>query len=514
MRPPGRSTPRPPLSVLALLLALAAGSPAWGCSGVAAASTPTNYELVREAETIVLAKSAAWEPSADETHHPWGGAVRFEVEEVLKSDFRPSTVTLEGHREFAGPGPEDDFSRARPGAYAGSCYAYDYRLNHQYLLFLTWDGLNEKWVIGGHAFARLNEEVDVPGSAWLKAVRQYLRVAALGDYEKEKTALRELRAEAAAGKAPETTPKALMADIDRHFQTPSEAKSGSDLIDLYEHAGSDTARRDALWGLTRNAPPAARDLLRVQLLKETRPDFLGPLAVYFSKVPDHAILAPLSQSWDRLPADSWSRQEILRALAKAAGPADSSLMAELLRKAGDGDQAAVLAQWFASPGNDPRIAIEILRSRLVDSPGDFSRYQDALAILGDPAVVAWAEKRIGEKPKGVDGGKAARVLAFSPLPEADAAVRKIIEAGGPARIEWLVQAFTDPFFASANPRRWDRLDDIVRSQSTNAPLLKRLKTDFFYLRRDASGEEKTVADRLFQNTREAIAALPVRQQVQ
>jgi hypothetical protein len=478
---------------------------------VAAASTPSNYELVREAETIVLAKSAAWEPSADETRHPWGGTVRFEVEEVLKGDFRSATVTLEGYLEFAGRGPEDDFSKARPGAYAGSCYAYDYRLDHHYLLFLTWDGLNEQWSFAGHAFARLNEEVDVPDSPWLKAVRLYLRVAALHDYGREKTALHELRAEAVAGKAPATTPRALVGDIDRHFQTPSVAKSDPDLIGLYEHAGSDTARRDALWGLARNAPPAARAMLRGQILKETRPDWLGPLADYFSKVPDHEILVPLLQSWDRLPADSWSRQEILRALAKAAGPADSGLMAELLRKVGDGDHAAVLAQWFASPGNDPRIAIDILHSRLQDTPGDFTRYQDALALLGDPSVVGWATERIWKDSKTADGGKAARVLAFSPLPAADAAVRKIIESGGPERAEWLILAFTDPFFASGNPRRWERLDDIVRAQSTNATLLARLKTDFYYLRRDASGEDKAVVDRLFEHTREAVAALPGRQ---
>src|SRR3954447_18178130 len=104
MRPPGKPTLRPPLPVFAILLALAAVSPAWGCSVVAAVSTPSNYELVRGAETIVLAKSAAWEPSADETRHPWGGAVRFEVEEVLKGDFRPATLTLEGSLEFAGRG--------------------------------------------------------------------------------------------------------------------------------------------------------------------------------------------------------------------------------------------------------------------------------------------------------------------------------------------------------------------------------------------------------------------------
>src|SRR3954470_18420063 len=123
------------LSAAVLTALAAAGSPAWGCSVIAGASPPTNYEIVREAEAIVLARSVHWQPSADAERAPWG-SVRFEVEEVLKGDFRPSTVTLDGNLEFAGRGPEDNFSRARPGTYSGSCQAYDYRLDHHYLLFL------------------------------------------------------------------------------------------------------------------------------------------------------------------------------------------------------------------------------------------------------------------------------------------------------------------------------------------------------------------------------------------
>ncbi|HSS50486.1 MAG TPA: hypothetical protein VLX28_16235, partial [Thermoanaerobaculia bacterium] len=271
---------------------------------------------------------------------------------------------------------------------------------------------------------------------------------------------------------------------------------------LREHAGTDAARRDALWGLAETAPPAARNLLREQLLKETRPDWLASLGQYFSRVQDHEILGPLTQHWDRLP--SGSRRELLRALAKAAGPSDAPIMTGLLRKAENGDQASVLAQWIAAQGLDTRSAIDFLHSRLADTPGDFSRYQEALAILGDPAVVAWAEKRIWSDPK-LEDWQTPNVLALSPLPEADAAARKIIESGDTKRIESLVTAYV---YTTGNPRRWDRLDDILRSQSTNASLLAELKTQLFYLRRDAPDEDKATANRLFERTREALAALP------
>jgi hypothetical protein len=494
----------------AILLPLAAGSPVRACSVVEHAPDPTNYERVREAPVIVLAKSVAAERDADAERNPWGSTVRFEVEEVLKGDFRPTVLSLPGHLGFAGRGPEDDFSRARPGAYAGSCLAYDYRLQHHYLLFLEKSELDDRWTVAGPAFSRANEEVDVPDLPWLTTVRLYLRVAALGDYDKEKAALRELRAKAAAGTAPKAFPKGLIGDVDLHFATPSVAKSPADLIDLYTRAESDAARRRALWGLAETAPPAARDLLRSLILKETRPERLTPLAMYFSKVADHEILGPLAQTWDRLPPDSWSRQALLWAIVKAASPQDAPLMTGLLQKVSPSDSATTLAQWFTAPGIDPRIALDVLHHRLDDTPGDFTRFQEALALLGDPDVVSWAEPRIWKDLKTEDGWKTARVLAFSPLPTADAAVRKVIESGGETRVQWLLQALTDPFFANVNPRRWDRLDDLLRTHSTDAAFLAKLKTDFFYLRRDTTGEDQAQASRLFDRTREALAALPGR----
>ncbi len=509
-RPRNSATRRAWLLSTAVLLPLAAGSPVRACSVIEQAPNPTNYERVRESPVIVLAKSVAAERDADEERNLWGSSIRFEVEEVLKGDFRPTILTLHGHLDFAGRGPEDDFSRARPGAYAGSCRAFDYRLQHHYLLFLEKSELDDRWSVGGPAFSRSNEEVDVPDSPWLTTVRLYLRVAALGDYDKEKAALRDLRAKAAAGTTPKAFPKGLIGDIDRHFATPSLAKSPADLIDLYTRAESDAARRSALWGLAETAPPAARELLRSLIPKETRPEQLTPLAMYFSKVADPESLGPLAQTWDLVPPGSWSRQALVGAIVKAASPQDAPLMAGLLQRAPPSDSATILAQWFTAPGIDPRIALDILHRRLQDTPGDFTRFQDALAILGDPDVVSWAEQRIWKDPKSEDGWKNARVLAFSPLPAADAAVRKIIESGGEKRVQWILPALTDPSFANVNPRRWDRLDDLLRTHSMDASFLATLKTSFFYLRRDATGEDQARASRLFDRTGEAIAALPSR----
>lgn len=488
---------------IAILAALAAAPPAWSCSLGPGPPQPTNYDIVREAQVIVLAKAVA-----EETH---SRMIRFEVEEVLKGDFPPSTVALYGNLDFRGRRPEGDFRGARPGAYAGGCQAFDYRLKQHYVLFLGRSELDEEWAVSGPAFGRLNEEVDVPDSAWLQAVRHYLRVARLHDYDREKLALQELRTKAAAGTTPRSIPRGLVRDIDRHFVTASAGKSPADLIDLYKRSGYDAARLKALWGLATIAPPAAKDLLRGQLLKETRPAWLDPLGRYFSRVQDHEILGPLAQNWDRLPSISWIRQVLLDALAKAAGRSDAPIMTGLLRKTANDEQASILARWITAQGLDTRSAIDFLHSRLADTPGDFTRYQKALAILGDPAVVAWATQRIWSDSKLQDweywGSHGAIALASSPLPEADAAVRKIIKSGDVTRIEWLGSAYLE---ATGNPKRWDRLADILRSQPTNAHLLDELKSRLFFLRQYSTGDDRLAANRLFERARKAVADLPKR----
>lgn len=56
----------------AVLVFLAAAAPGWSCSLAVGAPPPTNYELVRDAQAIVLARSVSWAPSGDEENNPWG----------------------------------------------------------------------------------------------------------------------------------------------------------------------------------------------------------------------------------------------------------------------------------------------------------------------------------------------------------------------------------------------------------------------------------------------------------
>ena len=64
-----------------------------------------------------------------------------------------------GTLEFAGRSAGETFEQARPGAFAGACIAYDYRLGGRYLLFLG-KRPSAGWRVQGPPFTRVNEEVD------------------------------------------------------------------------------------------------------------------------------------------------------------------------------------------------------------------------------------------------------------------------------------------------------------------------------------------------------------------
>ncbi|HVT19100.1 MAG TPA: hypothetical protein VHQ90_23345 [Thermoanaerobaculia bacterium] len=469
-------------------LAASAPAPARACSMIAGWLRPTNYELVRGAEAIVLARSVELIPGKEEHL----GVVRFAVEEVLAGDVRAGSLAAEGNLDFGGRTPENDFGTARPGAFAGACVAYDYRLDRHYLLFLMQG--EHGWQVGGAAFSRVNEEVDGGGSPWVQAVRLYRKVAALGDYEKEKAALRKLRARATARTDPRRFPAALADDIDRHFRTPTGAKSAADLIALFNQAESAAVRRECLWALGNSAPPEAREFLRKLLVAGSPKDWLGPLGRYFAEVEDHTVFATLAVTYARAAPGDPERWAIAGALVNSAAPADAPRMLELLHLANDA-QAATLAAWFATPGRDPRPAIADLDRRAQGRYGDRHELAHALAALGDTAVVAWAEQAWRASGDADKRRVAVGALAASPLGAADAAVREIIAAKDARALHDLIMGLVISE-SRFNPRRWDRVEEIVRVHGQDAGLSLELRQQLRYMQRYGNADQRGMAAHL------------------
>jgi len=133
----------------AALLALLLGS-FMNCMACAVPGPHTNEELVREAETIVLAKVVAgtlehvgnpeW-PSIEMTQfhdqRGLGPQVTFEVVRTLKGAPPARRFDLLGSLKYFGPNQgKPPYNLARPGARRGMCFAFDYKLGGTFLLLL------------------------------------------------------------------------------------------------------------------------------------------------------------------------------------------------------------------------------------------------------------------------------------------------------------------------------------------------------------------------------------------
>jgi hypothetical protein len=203
------------------------------CSYADGALFPTKYELIKDSEAIVLAQPIAKD----------GYVVDFEILEVLKGDF-----------------PAKQF---RGSEMHNSCVEYSYSLElgaklgpvlsrklpkryPRYVLFL--DKWKEgEWKISTRAAYVMNEMiVDVETSTFLKAVKHFIHIDSMNDYEVEKSELKKLRRLASSGRDPKQYPKELIAWIDDHLNYPSPNKSYKDLLDLYSGVPQDE-KRNVLW---------------------------------------------------------------------------------------------------------------------------------------------------------------------------------------------------------------------------------------------------------------------------
>lgn len=488
------------LSVLGILFCLTP-LPSSACSPVVNYLKPSNYELVKSTYAIVLAEVLKFEPSAA---GPGQSTVLFQVEHVLKGPFTGNTLADQwGYDAFYGRSEAGGFTKARPGAYKGSCIAHDYRVGHRYLLFL--EMRDDAWKISGPPFTRVNEEVDGLDSPWVVAISEYIRIASLDEYEREKDALRILQVQVSERKDPKRYPAAIMADLDDHFSTPSQYKSFDDLMEMYTKASSEKQRSRVLWAFYNGKHPEARTLMR-QLLAQGDLGPSGQVAAYLGRVEDstsvdsliRVYLAPASRArpeWQ----NGW-QPWIIQALLATANESHKTRMLEVF-KAADDWAAGRLAQWFARyPSPDALAALRDRRDRIDLTSRDQIIY--ALAGAGDPELVKWADRMLSDtneatrfKRRWIEETKSRHadwdehmlghldgfadiqsrilpivIIARSPLPAADASARKLISDGGVPLVT-LVGGYKDSF----NPNRWERLEEIIRSTTKSPELIAEIR---------------------------------------
>ena len=434
----------------------------------------SNPEMAQVASDIVLARCVRPGPKQKSDR------VYFTVVRRLKNQFLGAQITTYGTTDpkyYRGRSDETDFSRARPGTYAGSCSASDFQLGKVYLLFLSKQNIarghpmepgqkagDEAWAAGLQILSRDREEVDETGSAWVKAVEHYVRIGALKNYDERKAALETLRQNAARDDDAKEYPSALVADIARHFQMASSFKSYDDLKVMLASAikTRDNAKDDfeKHWAENEehravNAMAGARHRQAFETIRQytarfgLRREYLS----YFGAVKGAGRLPILLQAV-REARNEDERRDVLEVLTSVATAADGAAMREVLGLvSADTYSGELVARWFARHPSAENT--RLLKAKVAGRYEKNLRLSPFLAMLGDENIVAWAAARVWTK----DYQLPIYIIGYSPTARAEAMAREIVRRGGPRRLNILEAAYSDAH--STHPRRWARLREMV-----------------------------------------------------
>jgi hypothetical protein len=421
---------------------------------------PSNYELVKQADAIVLARAASFQKQQDLADGKSTGIFKFEVLERIKGDFNEPVLSIQGDNDVQSWGKPDDLSYTKPDR--GPCNPTDYQLDGDYVLFLeNWKGI---WIVGGPPFSRINVLVEGSNAPWTQAVRQYARIAKINDYEAEKVALHDLRSRALTNDV--DCPNALVQDIDAHFKKPTPAKSFSDLWTLFEETGDQETKEYALWACVRGGKKNAKPLF-ISLLENGKwLDHLSPVCSYAAdgNLPGFTALFKSALETNQT---EYERRLLVCALCGTAESNDQALMQRVLPFV-TGEEATILGEWFIKhPSN---VAINYYSERARKDYAKESKFTFLLARMGETDVLNWAKDFI--RQPGERQWVGYYVLACSPLPQAEELARKVIQGGDSESLIWLVQGYDE----SKRPHQIDRVKDIIALKNKSRKLI-------FWLRR-------------------------------
>jgi hypothetical protein len=405
---------------------------------------PTEYDLIKEADAIVLARPVSKS----------GYIVDFKVIEVLKGDFHGSEFRgAEAHTSCVDYSYSVGIKASSLPQSVGQNLTYR---QPKYLLFLR--RMKDGWTISSQAAQAMNEIIfDTSSSAFLTTVRQLIRVSSKNNYEIEMRELKSLRQLARTGRNPRQYPKELAGLIDHHLTSPTPSKSYKDLLELYTHAPKDR-KRDALWAMAWGKHAEAADFF-TRLLRSPLPlNYIGPISEYITQTKNETLLVMLGRNYPK--QDKGVRWPLMWALIKTADERHKDLMLSALRSA-DKEEAGRLAEWFVRyPAAE---ATEIVRRHVGNDYQSNSELTFELAGMGDQGALAWAREFM--KPSSEkDRWMAYYTIAYSPLDEADILAKSVIERNDPKDLIWLIQGYKD----SHNPNRWSRLRDIINSPTRDS----------------------------------------------
>ena len=442
---------------------------------------PSSYELVKAAEVIVLAHCESFD----------GRKFKFRAVKVLKGAFSGNSFEIEGNDHFQGPSFPDDLDSVRPGALTGSCFAFDYRVDHDYVLFCR--RIDTGLSVSGPPFSRINEVVDGEASPWSRAVQRYCEVASLGDAESEYQALEDLLRQASSRADPKNVPPAMAHGIERYLGHPSSFMPWTKLKRMYDSARTEKDRSSVLQVMAGSNFDGQKDRDEVRSLlgklkkeKLTRKDLIS-IAGMAARVRDSTWVEKLLEIYPEIDKDE-DQNQVARAIRRCAGDLHVALMVQKMKLL-EPRPFALLTPWLVKhpfPGSEQLLNEEmnIVRARIGVNYDKHWWESVALATLGDEAIVDWAIDDLARGGGGACCGLQFYILTWSPTEKADRQVKKIIQEND-AHSMWVI---VGGYRESPWPPRWDRLKEIALHPQRHASATKELWE--FLLELASEGEEE------------------------
>lgn len=154
---------------------------------------PSNFELIQQADLVVLARVKAG-PGAEDIRaaNSWDEQqIELEPIRAIKGVLPSEVLRLEGytgergHSFAAHPTP---LHRAHPSSFQGACVRQEYAPGA--LLVATFERTDKGYRPLRSAFARVAEDVEGENGAWVRAADAYARIGALPTGDARRTALR------------------------------------------------------------------------------------------------------------------------------------------------------------------------------------------------------------------------------------------------------------------------------------------------------------------------------------
>jgi hypothetical protein len=320
--------------------------------------------------------------------------------------------------------------------------------------------------VGDPALSRTQEEIDPDDSPWMVAVKHYIEITKLKDYDKEKSALEKLRTKAKAETDPKTYPVGLIADIDRHFSKPSPMKSYSDLMTLYESAKTPRQKEKVLHAIARAGHKDALPLIRELIVD---PRTCNIFLDYLVKVRDSNSVETVAANFISI---EWRNERWARTLVSLADERHTDLMLRCLEVSKEEKIAKSILSWFRKHPSE--LVLPALR-KVVDHEYEKKWHLTLyLSELGDDQVVHWAAKQL-ETAEGEKIIRPTIVLTGSPTKAANIIIEKLISEGDEVILIHVVRGLITDRKYGYNPRRWEQLETLARLENKSDRLVNEMK---------------------------------------